>query len=54
MEVLALRKHGLCADSHVAMSMNNLANAFAALSNYKQAAALHVEVLSLAFFKRGC
>ena len=53
-EDLALRKRGLCADSHVALSMNNLANAFAALSNFKQAAALHVEVLSLAFCKHGC
>ena len=36
---------------HVAMSMNNLANAYAALGDYRQASALHVEVLAL--YKRG-
>ncbi len=29
------------------MSMNNLANAYAALGDYRQAATLHVEVLAL-------
>ena len=52
MEVLALRKRVMGADHpHVTMSMNNLANAYAALSDYRQAAALHVEVLAL--YKRG-
>ena len=33
------------------MNMNNLANDYAALGDYRQAAALHVEVLAL--YKRG-